>query len=235
MTRTLSNRNRQLLAPCLGTLLLIVLLLLASLDVEYEVEPPPKISMHEVRMYSPPPPPPPPPMEQNAQSSPMPSLTTANVEDPVKLDFMELEVGMEAVGVSGFGTGGPGGGGGLGTGGEGEWGTVALSELDNIPIIRSYPLMRPDDDNPLLGWPKEAVKQNIREFVVMLHIAIDEEGRTYPIRIVQNPFPTMNEEILEFVSAVRFTPPTRLGVPVKTEYLWDLLIKRPSRNKSWNG
>jgi outer membrane biosynthesis protein TonB len=231
MLGILSNRNRRVLALCLGTLLLFILLLLVSLEDTFEVERPPKITMHEVRIYSPPPPPPPPPMEQNAQDSPMPSLTRANAEDPVKLDFMALEVNMDGIGVSGFGigAGGPGGSGGLGWGG-GAWGTIALSELDNIPMMRSAPLLRSDDDNPLLGWPKEAVDQNISQFVVQLHIAIDEEGRTYPIRIIQNPFPTMNEEILEFVSDVLFTPPTRLGVPVKTDYLWDLLIKRPSRH-----
>ncbi len=238
MLGTLSNRNRQLLAPCLGTLLLIVLLLLASLDVEYKVERPPKTSMHEVRMYTPPPPPPPPPMEQNAQDSSMPSLALGNVEDPVDTGGMGLDLDIKLDGIVGYGAGGPGafgagggpGGFGDGLGGGGYWGTVALSELDNIPMIRSYPLMKPDDANPLVGWHKEAVGQNIQEFVVWLHIAIDEEGRTYPIRIIQNPFPSMNEEIMEFVSAVRFTPPTRLGVPVKTEYLWDLLIKRPSRH-----
>jgi hypothetical protein len=231
MLGSLSNRSRRMLASCLGTLLLCVLLLVASLETGFEVERPPKIRMHEVRIYKPPPPPPSPPMEQNAQDSPMPSLTRANAEDPVKLDFMALEVDMDAVGVSGFGTGGPGGGGGLGIWGGGGWGTIALSELDNVPMIRSAPLLRPDDDNPLLGWPKEAADQNIQEFVVQVHVAIDEEGRTYPIRIVRNPFPSMNAEILEFVSAVLYTPPTRMGVPVKTEYLWPLLIKRPSMDR----
>ncbi|MBN1832196.1 MAG: energy transducer TonB [Deltaproteobacteria bacterium] len=220
MLGILSNRNRRILASCLGTLLLFILLLLASLEGKFEVERPTKIRMHEVRIYKPPPPPPPPPVEQNTTDSPMPSLTKGNAEDPVKLDVMALEVNMDdAIGVSGFGTGGPGGGGGLGWGG-GEWGTVVLSELDGIPMVRSA---------PLLYYPQEAVDQNILEFKVMLHIVIDEEGRAYPVRIVQNPFPSMNDEILEFVSAVRFTPPTRLGVPVKTEYLWPLLmaLKRP--------
>jgi hypothetical protein len=171
-------------------------------------------------------------MEQKAPDSPAPSLSRANAEDPVKLDIMELDLDMEAVGigVGGFGTGGPGGAGGFGDGlgGGSGWGTVALSDLDNIPMIRRNPILRYDDDNPLLGWPKEAVDQNIQQFVAWLHIAIDEEGRTYPIRIIQNPFPSMNNEILEYVSNVLFTPPTRMGVPVKTEYLWDLLLKRPS-------
>jgi hypothetical protein len=159
----------------------------------------------------------------------MPSLTKGNAEDPVKLDLMALEVNMDdAIGVSGFGTGGPGGGGDLGDWGGGTWGTVTLSELDNIPMVRSAPPVKADDDNPLLGWPKEAVDQNISEFVVQVHIAIDEEGRAYLIRIVKNPFPSTNNEILDFVSAVRFTPPTRMGIPVKAEYLWPLRLTRPS-------
>ena len=218
MPQTLSNRSRQLLALCLGTLLLFILLLLASLEVGFEVEPRPKINMHEVRMYKPPPPPPPPPMEQNAQSSPMPSLTRANAEDPIKLDLMPLEVVMEAVGVSGFGTGGPGGGGGLGIGGGGNWGAVALPQLDNIPMVQSA---------GILPYPEEAIDRNIQEFEVLLHIVIDEVGRTYPVRIMQNPFPSMNAEIMMWASKVVFTPPTRLGAPVRTEYAWPLLIRKP--------
>lgn len=223
MILPLSNRNRQMLASILGASLLLMLLVLASLDVEYKVEPPPKITMREVRMYTPPPPPPP-PMEQNAPGSAMPSLTRAYAEDPVRLDFMELEVDMdvniEAVAVSGFGTGGPGGGGGrgLGMGGGGEWGTVSLSELDNIPMVQSAGIM---------SYPEEAIDQNILKFEVLLHIIIDEMGRTYPVRIMQNPFPSMNEEIMKYASAVVFTPPTRQGAPVRTEYAWPLLIKKP--------
>jgi hypothetical protein len=215
----LSNRNRRILASCLGTLLLFILLLLASLEGGTEVERPPKIRMHEVRVYKPPPPPPPPPMEQNSQDSPMPSLTRANDEDPVKLDFMPLEVNMDAIGVSGFGTGGPGGVGGDGLGmGWGVWGTVALPELDNIPMVISA---------PPLGYPPEVEDQGVLEFRVRLHIIIDEEGRTYPVRILRNPFPSINKKILEFASEVLFTPPTKQGVPVRAEYEWPLLINKP--------
>jgi outer membrane biosynthesis protein TonB len=221
MTRILSNRSRRILASCLGTLLLFILLLLASMEGGSEVERPPKIHMHDVQMYKPPPPPPPPPMEQNSQDSPMPSLTKAYAEDPVKLDFMELEVnmeGMEGIAISGFGTGGPGGGGGDGLGrGRGGWGTVALPELDKIPMVISAPPME---------YPKEAFYRNILEFRVELHIVIDEVGRTYPIRILRNPFPSINKEILEFASEVVFTPPTKQGVPVKAEYLWPVVFQK---------
>jgi len=218
MTRILSNRSRRILASCSGISLLFILLLLASLEGGTEVERPPKIHMHDVQMYKPPPPPPPPPMEQNTQRSPMPSMTKAYAEDPVKLDIMPLEVDMEAVGVSGFGTGGPGGGGGDGLGrGWGGWGTVSLPELDTIPMVISAPPME---------YPEEAFDRNILEFRVELHIVIDEVGRTYPIRILRNPFPSINKEILEFTSEVRFTPPTKQGVPVKAEYLWPVVFQK---------
>jgi hypothetical protein len=44
---------------------------------------------------------------------------------------------------------------------------------------------------------------------------------------VSNPIPSFSQEVLVYTSQVRFTPPTRLGIPVKTEYLWPLLIRRP--------
>jgi len=223
MQRRMSNRLRQILASCLGALLLFMLLLLASLNRNTKIEPPPKIILHEVRMYQPPPQPPPPPVKQQGpRDSPTPSLTgAANAEDPVKLDIMDLEVDMEGIAISGLGTGGPGGGGGNGLGGSedgwGSLGTVSLPELDGIPMVISAPQMK---------YPKEALYRNIREFTVKLHIVIDEAGRTYPISIIQNPYPSMNKEILEFALGVRFTPPTIKGVPVKAEYLWPLVLQK---------
>jgi hypothetical protein len=131
---------------------------------------------------------------------------------------MELEVNMEGIAISGFGTGGPGGSGGDGLErGWGDWGTVALPELDTIPMVISAP---PTE------YPKEAWDRNILEFKVELHIVIDEVGRTYPIRILRNPFPSINKEILEFASKVLFTPPTKQGVPVKAEYLWPVVFQK---------
>ncbi len=223
MTLTMSDRNRRILASCLGMLLLIMLLLLASLNSSIEVEHRPEISMREVKVYSPPPDTPPSPMkQQGAPGSPMPSLVIANVEDPVKLDIMDLEVNMDGIVISGLGTGGPGGDGGdggdglgKGWGGRDGWGTVSLPELDGIPMVISA---------PLLDFPKEALDRNMLEYKIKLHVVIDEEGRTYPISILENPFPSMNKKILEFASGVRFTPPTKQGVPVKAEYLWPVVF-----------
>jgi hypothetical protein len=154
-------------------------------------------------------------MEQNTTNSPMPSLSRGRAEDAVKLDIMPLEINMEGVGVIGFGTGGPGGGGGLGMGGE--WGTIPAFELDNIPMVKSYTPM---------PYPEEAEIQGVLEFRVRVHIIIDEEGRTYPVRIIHNPLPSTNEKIMKLASSFVFSPPTRLGVPVRADYEFPLLMKK---------
>jgi hypothetical protein len=199
-----------------------MLLLLASLNSSFNVEPPPKITMHKVLVYSKPPGPPPPPMKkQGSPGSPMPSLIRANIKNPVELAVMDLDVGINSGSIGGFGIGGLGDGYGMGEGGGGgDWGTVALPELDNIPMVVSA---------PPIPYPEEAIKKHIQEFNVMIHIVIDEIGRAYPVSILQNPFPSINEALFKFVSSVVFTPPTKGGVPVKAEYAWPLLIKNQKR------
>ena len=223
MRLALSDRNRRLLAPCLGMLLLVMLLLLVSLNSVFVAEPPEKIITHEARSYTPPPPPPPPPKKQQGSSgSPKPSLARARIETPVELEVMDLKADIGAGRIGGIGAGGRGDGYGLG-GGSGGWEIVGLSELDNIPMVRSAGIM---------SYPEEAVQQDVLDFRVEIHIVIDEEGRAHPIRILKNPFPSMNEEIMKYVSNTTFTPPTKLGVRVRTAYLWPLRMKKPvSMNK----
>lgn len=236
MSRTMSYGMRKILSPCLGTLLLIMLLLLASLNSGVEVKPLTKITIHKVRIFSPPPKPPPAPERQQgspgapgAPGAPGPSLARAKTENPVKLTLMNLKEGIDSGSISGFSIGGPGsgfgglgsgfGGPGSGRGGLGRLGIVRLSKLDWIPMVRYAPI--------LTHYPKKALRMNIRAFNVIIDIIIDEEGRTYPVRILLNPFPSVNEEIMNFASKVRFTPPVKQGVPVKTEYAWPLLITKP--------
>jgi hypothetical protein len=138
------------------------------------------------------------------------------------LDVMQLDVRFAAVvgemNLGGLGKGiGVGSGDGTGDGSGGGFGLVTLSELDQQPTVVSA---------PVFVYPKEAVDRGIAEFELRFHILIDEEGRTYPIAIVQNPFPALSTEFLDYVARVRFTPPTRLGIPVRTEYLWPIKIKQ---------
>lgn len=218
MMGRLSNGSRRILASFLGALLLMMLLVLVSLNSEFRGRPPRKIVTQEVHSYLPPPSPPPPAKQQGSPNSPRPSLARARVENPVELEIMDLDARIDAGSISGFGTGGPGRGDGLGDG-PGGWGVVGFSELDNIPMVRG--------ESTLRSYPEEAIAQNILEFRVKVHIIIDEKGETHPVRIITNPFPSMNEEIMRYVSTVLFTPPTRMGAPVKTEYIWPLLITKP--------
>jgi hypothetical protein len=214
----LSHKYRQLLAPALGALLLVLLLLLVSFDGRFEAGPPERLALREVEIYTPPPPPPPPPVEQSDSSSAIPSLALASNDNNIELELMDLDVKLETGGASGFGTGLPGVGEGLGDG----WGTVGLSDLDGVPMVRSA---------PLIEYPKEAAESNVNEFRVVVHVVVDEEGRSYPVQVVENPFPSSNQAILSYTAAVRFTPPTRLGVPVRAEYLWPLLLKKPASDE----
>ena len=216
MLGNLSDGSRRILAPLLGTFLLMMLLLLASLTSEIMVEKSPEIVTREVRSLPLPPPPPPPMKQPGTSNSPRPSLARARVETPVELEVMDLVADIGAGSIGGIGTGGTGDGSGLG--GGGGWEIVGLSELDNVPMVRSAGIM---------SYPAEAIKQNVLEFVVKIHIIIDQEGRTHPVRILNNPFPSMNSELMKYTSSVMFTPPTKLGVPVKAEYLWPLRMKKP--------
>jgi hypothetical protein len=108
-------------------------------------------------------------------------------------------------------------GSGDGTGDGAGFGLAILSELDQVPMVVSA---------PVFPYPDEATRRGLLEFDLQYEIVIDEEGRTYPIAIVENPFPHLSGEFLEWASRVRFSPPTRLGIPVKTEYTWPVKIKR---------
>ena len=152
------------------------------------------------------------------------SLVRGRMKSPVDLTIVNLETDIGDIGVGsmgGFGMGGTGGGSGLGDGSR-DWEIVGLPELDNTPMIRSA---------IKIPYPKVAIDRNVQQFRVYVLVVIDEEGRTHPIRILKNPFPSINKEIMEFVSSAIFTPPTKQGVPVRAEYLWPLGVKNPSPKK----
>lgn len=210
--------QRQVLAGFLGTALLLFLLLLASLDNAFAPQPPELTAITEVQMYTPPPPPPPPPVsQQQRSSSASPTLVLEEVQSDLVLRIMPLDVNLSPGEFGGSGSGI----GGLGEGSGVDWGTVNLSELDGVPSVVSA---------PLLQYPESLSNQGIDDFRVQFHILIDEEGRTYPVRIVENPYPALVRELTAYAASVRFTPPTRLGVPVRVEYLWPVIFsKDPAR------
>jgi hypothetical protein len=132
----------------------------------------------------------------------------------MQLDVQLAAAELGAPNLGGFGRGfgvGIGDGTGDGTGSGAEIELVTLSELDQQPVVVSA---------PVFAYPQEMAARGVAVFDVKFHILIDEEGRTYPIAVIENPFPALQSELLEFASKVRFSPPTRLGVPTRTEYLW---------------
>ena len=215
-------RKRRLLAGALGTGLALLLVVLASLDTLGDLQGPERFALTEVTTFEAPPPPPPPPprpAEARGGGSTGALLTMRSSRAPVTLDVMQLQFAAAEVGpldISGLGQGiGVGIGDGFGDG-DG-FGLATLGELDQQPTVVSA---------PLFAYPPLAIAQGIMEFDLQFQILIDEEGRTYPIALVQNPFPPLARDFMDYASRVRFTPPTRLGIPVRTEFLWPVKIRR---------
>jgi len=220
----IDERRRRIVAASLAGGLLLVLLVFSSLGGLYRPNTADRVVLREMEVYVPPRQPPTPPATtttayRNAGGSGS-ALTLANSDLPVTLKTMNLDVQVAAgkLGVLNLGGVGNGIGDGSGDGsGSGLGGLVGFSELDTQPIVISAPVFE---------WPEEAIASGLDEFVIQFHIVIDEEGRTFPVAVLESPFPSSNAKFMEYASKVRFTPPTRLGIPVRTDNLWPLKIKR---------
>jgi hypothetical protein len=222
----MTARQRRWLAGSAGTGLVLLLVLVASFDMGGDLKAPERFVLTEVTTFEPPPAPPPPPQARSSDSrsggSTGADLTLRRSTAPAPLERMQLNVQFAAAEVGPLNIAGLGKGIGVGTGdgtGDGSgtgFGLALISELDQIPTVVSA---------PVFPFPDEARERGLTEFDLRYHILIDEEGRVYPITLVENPFPSLNAEFLDFASRVRFTPPTRLGIPVRTEYLWPVKIR----------
>jgi hypothetical protein len=215
-------QQRRWLAASLGSGLTLLLLVIASLDTLGDLNAPERFALTTVaplEALPPPPPPPSRPSNQRSGGSTGTELLLRSSRAPVALDVMQLQVQFTAadLDISGLGRGiGVGTGDGTGDGSGTGFSLVTLSELDQQPTVVSA---------PVFAYPSLATQQGIAAFDLQFHIVIDEEGRVYPLAVVSNPFPPLSNEFLEYASRVRFTPPTRLGIPVRTEYLWPIRIK----------
>ena len=219
-------RQRRWVAGSLATGLVLLLVFIASLDLGGDVKAPERFVLTEVTTFEAPPPPPPPPARTSnspAGGSTGAQLTLRSSRAPISLDKMNLQIQFAAAKVGDLNIAGLGQGIGLGVGdgiGDGSgfgYGLAGVSELDQVPMVVSA---------PPFAYPKEATERGLTEFSLRYHILIDEQGRTYPIALVENPFPSLNAQFMAYAAQVRFSPPTRLGIPVKTEYVWPVKIKR---------
>lgn len=208
----MKNARRHLLAAVLGIGLLAALLGLILLDGLITADPPETVALRQVVFRDPPPPPPPPVTRQDQADDPRPQMSEPRQQLQLELTTMDLDLKVPAGQMTGEGSG-------LGDGIGVGLGTVGLSDLDGIPTVVRAPII----DN----YPGELVVQGIRSFDVVLHIMVDEQGRPYLIEIIESTYPPYNEKLDEFISQVRFTPPTLLGVPVRAEYSWPIGINLP--------
>ena len=219
-------RQRRWIAGSLATGLVLLLVFIASFDLSGNMKAPERFVLTEVTTFEAPPPlPPPPPRPSNALGggSTGAQLTLRSSRAPISLDKMDLKIEFAAAQVGPLNIAGLGNGVGLGTGdgfgnGTGSgYGLAGVSELDQVPMVVSA---------PAFPYPAQANERGLTEFELKYHIVIDEQGRTYPIAVVESPFPSLNAQFMAYASQVRFSPPTRLGIPVKTEYVWPVKIKR---------
>jgi hypothetical protein len=204
--------GRHILAAALGVGMLAVLLGLIVLDGLISAEPRETVALRPVAFRDPPPPPPPPVTREDPVEDPSPELSEAARQVPLELTTMNLEIKVPAGQLTGEG-------GGWGDGIGVDLGTVDLGDLDGIPQVVRSPVL---DD-----YPEELLDQGIGGFEAVVHILIDEQGRPYLIEVLGSAYPPYNPKLEDFVAEVRFTPPTMLGIPVRTEYAWPLLIKLP--------
>jgi hypothetical protein len=214
--------KRRWLAGSLGTGLALLLVLIAYLDTLGDTNVRERLVLTDVTTYQAPPPPPPPPSRpRDARSGGSTgAFLPLDTSRAPNLEVMQLDVRFAArvgeLNLGGLGQG-IGVGSGDGTGDGTGFGLATLAELDQVPTVVSA---------PVFPYPQEAIERGLAEFDLRYHIMVDEEGRAYPIALLQNPFPSLNAEFLEWASRVRFSPPTRLGIPVSAEYSWPVKPRR---------
>jgi len=207
--------HKRLLALALGMTLLAALLVLSSLKVVREPAAKKPVVLQNVQIYVPPTPPATPePVKSSNHAGSVAALKVQITQKQVQLGLMQLDTRFTSAqgvptgaGLAGFGTGN-----GLGAEGfGGEIQVLQINDLDSTPIVMSA---------PLFVYPDQFKRRHITQFVVNFQIYVDEDGRTYPVRVVDSPDPALDTRFLDYASHVVFTPPVRGGKRVKVQYLW---------------
>lgn len=210
--------RRRVLAMLLGAMLLAALLVLSSLSVVRSTPTLQPTVLQNVQIYTPPSPPPTPePVMRSSKAGATAALQVKIPQPQVQLGKMQLDARYASVssvqlaaGLSGSNL--PGNGAGPGGDGFGSGDLIMqLNELDSTPMVTSA---------PIFVYPEQLKRKKIHEFVVMYQIFVDENGHTYPVRVVESPDRTLDQQLLDYAAKVVFTPPVRAGKKVKAQYLW---------------
>ena len=74
------------------------------------------------------------------------------------------------------------------------------------------------------SYLEELEQKYDKQFRVVLQIMIDATGKTYPVRVVQSPDPSLDSLLMDYAAHVTFTPPQYKGKAVKAQYLWPVVF-----------
>ncbi|MEM7012673.1 MAG: TonB family protein [Verrucomicrobiota bacterium] len=94
--------------------------------------------------------------------------------------------------------------------------TFDAGELDSKPRLRSAPSM---------SFPRELLKEGIREGTVVVEVEIDTSGRVSVRRVLSSNHPRFTEIARSVAARSRFSTPTKDGKPVKAIFRWPLVIR----------
>lgn len=207
----LSRWRRQILSAGAALVLLLVLLALLLLSQRLPDMVSPTLEVREISVALPPPPPPPPAPVTPPQSSisvPVvssgsgPSLPVIDLPREITLSAPAApQIAVQEVSFSDLAP---------------DWDAFDLNELDGLPT-----LLTPVSIN----LPASLKRQGVRKVALRLEVTIDEQGRVSLNRVVENPYPELNEEIQRLIRRSKFTAPKKDGAAVRARFIWPIEIQ----------
>ncbi len=219
----MTGPRKRIFSAVLGVALLATMLLLSSLNTVPARTPPKNTVLKDVHMYVPPPPPPvTPPPQKRSNSASGETVQIDMQRKSVELGRMTLDNrlasahsvpvmdGVNGLGLSGYGAGG------IGNGLGGSETLVNLEQLDSNPMVVNSP-----STTPFINY---LTKKKMKQLRVVFRLRIDENGKTYAIRIIESPAPELNAEFLEYAKQATFTPPRSNGRMVRIEHRWPVMF-----------
>ena len=164
---------------------------------------------------APPPPPPPPDMEEPPEVEQEQQSAPDIQPPPPMLSFSQLEVALDA---------------GIGDAVSGSFGFGGFSVQPDISSDLQLFDVKDLDERPqpriqVKMEPPIRFKRERLSGVVRLEIAIDEEGRTKVLNVVESTSSELHESAIKAAEQWVWTPPKKNGKPVKARYIFPIGFK----------